>query len=65
MEKVSDNGHLFCLGGEEYFFAGEDIVEKGRSLIFFINSKKMKLCAKNLKISLDENKKNCIYKGTE
>lgn len=58
-------GTFFVWALEEYFFAGEDIVEKGRSLIFFINSKKMKLCAKNLKISLDENKKNCIYKGTE
>jgi hypothetical protein len=58
-------GTFFVWAFEECFFAGEDIVEKGRSLIFFINSKKMKLCAKNLKISLDENKKNCIYKGTE
>lgn len=56
---------FFVWGGEEYFLRMRIFVEKGRSLIFFINSKKMKLCAKNLKISLDENKKNCIYKGTE
>ena len=55
-------GTFFVWGGRNIFLRMRIFVEKGRSLIFFINSKKMKLCAKNLKISLDE---NCIYKGTE